>query len=107
MHVHRRTERDPRWNTVSIVVQGAMNALDPVMRVSDQIRHGDLAARPGRRRRLVCDEPVSALDVARIPSGCRFHPRCPVAFDRCKTDDPAELIGVGGSHAAACWKVGG
>ena len=37
MHVHRRTERDPRWNTVSIVVQGAMNALDPVMRVSDQI----------------------------------------------------------------------
>jgi peptide/nickel transport system ATP-binding protein len=40
MHVHRRTERglrDLRWNTVSIVFQGAMNALDPVMRVSDQI----------------------------------------------------------------------
>ena len=40
MHVHRRTERglrDMRWNTVSIVFQGAMNALDPVVRVSDQI----------------------------------------------------------------------
>ena len=40
MHVHHRTERglrDLRWNTVSIVFQGAMNALDPVMRVSDQI----------------------------------------------------------------------
>ena len=37
-------------------------------------------------------------DASRIPSGCRFHPRCPVAFDRCKTDDPEELIQVGGGH---------
>ena len=40
MHIDRRTERglrDLRWRTVSIVFQGAMNALDPVMRVSDQI----------------------------------------------------------------------
>jgi peptide/nickel transport system ATP-binding protein len=22
------------------------------------------------------------------PSGCRFHPRCPFAFERCKTDEP-------------------
>jgi peptide/nickel transport system ATP-binding protein len=40
MHIERRTERglrDMRWNTVSIVFQGAMNALDPCMRVSKQI----------------------------------------------------------------------
>jgi peptide/nickel transport system ATP-binding protein len=40
MHIHRRTERglrDLRWSSASIVFQGAMNALDPVMRVSDQI----------------------------------------------------------------------
>ena len=40
MHIDRRTERglrDLRWNTVSIVFQGAMNALDPCMRVSKQI----------------------------------------------------------------------
>lgn len=24
-----------------------------------------------------------------IPSGCRFHPRCPMAQDRCRRDDPA------------------
>ena len=46
-------------------------------------------------------------DASRIPSGCRFHPRCPVAFDRCRTDDPEELSQVGGGHVAACWKVGG
>jgi peptide/nickel transport system ATP-binding protein len=46
-------------------------------------------------------------DASRIPSGCRFHPCCPLAFDRCPVDDPAELIKVGGGHGAACWLVGG
>ena len=45
-------------------------------------------------------------DPARIPSGCRFHPRCPVALERCKTDDPA-LITIGEDHAAACVLVEG
>ncbi len=27
-------------------------------------------------------------DPARPPPGCRFHPRCPVAMDRCRTEDP-------------------
>jgi peptide/nickel transport system ATP-binding protein len=41
------------------------------------------------------------------PSGCRFHPRCPVALDRCRADDPA-LRDVPGSdeHRAACVLVG-
>ncbi len=36
------------------------------------------------------------------PGGCRFHPRCPVALEKCKTDDPPfeELLP---SHWAACW----
>jgi ABC-type glutathione transport system ATPase component len=40
MHIDRRTDRgfrDLRWRNVSIIFQGAMNALDPVMRVSKQI----------------------------------------------------------------------
>ena len=31
-------------------------------------------------------------DPANIPSGCRFHPRCPVAFDRCRTDEPVGIV---------------
>ena|SRR5438445_4318316 len=27
-------------------------------------------------------------DAVRIPSGCRFHPRCPVAIDDCRIHDP-------------------
>ncbi len=31
-------------------------------------------------------------DPADIPTGCRFHPRCPVAFDRCRTDQPDGIV---------------
>jgi len=41
-------------------------------------------------------------DAAHIPSGCRFHPRCPLAFDRCRVEEPP-LFDVGAGHEAACW----
>jgi len=44
----------------------------------------------------------------RIPSGCRFHPRCPVALEKCQLIDP-ELRAVGDgtqTHRAACVLVG-
>ncbi|MBM4422517.1 MAG: ABC transporter ATP-binding protein [Chloroflexi bacterium] len=36
-----------------------------------------------------------------LPPGCRFHPRCPAAFDHCPNADP-ELAAVAGDHEAAC-----
>jgi peptide/nickel transport system ATP-binding protein len=43
-----------------------------------------------------------------VPRGCRFHPRCPVAEERCRTVDP-ELRPVGSSadHRVACVLVEG
>jgi oligopeptide/dipeptide ABC transporter ATP-binding protein len=43
-------------------------------------------------------EPPSPINV---PSGCRFHPRCPVATDRCRSEDPGLAL-VGPEHASAC-----
>ncbi|MEY3734772.1 MAG: hypothetical protein RL347_2131, partial [Actinomycetota bacterium] len=40
-------------------------------------------------------------DPARIPSGCRFHPRCPVVEDRCRTVD-LPILRVEPGHHAAC-----
>jgi len=45
-------------------------------------------------------------DAAHVPAGCRFHPRCPVAFARCKVDEPP-LFDVGGGQQAACWLAEG
>jgi oligopeptide/dipeptide ABC transporter ATP-binding protein len=43
-------------------------------------------------------------DPSRIPSGCRFHPRCPVAFSACPNVDPP-LFEIGEGHLAACLLV--
>ncbi|MCP2163481.1 ABC transporter ATP-binding protein [Goodfellowiella coeruleoviolacea] len=38
------------------------------------------------------------------PPGCRFHPRCPHAMARCRTEAPPPLaIGDSPGHFAACW----
>jgi len=58
--------------------------------------------RPGLKRTILEGE---LPDASRVPTGCRFHPRCPQRFDRCSVDDPRALVGAGdgGTHAAACW----
>lgn len=58
--------------------------------------------RPRDRSVLPHGETPSA---AAIPSGCRFHPRCPVAIDRCRSEDPP-LREVAGGHRAACVLAG-
>jgi peptide/nickel transport system ATP-binding protein len=43
-------------------------------------------------------------DAVFIPPGCRFHPRCPAAIDRCSVDDPAlaQPASAEAGHRAAC-----
>ncbi|MDQ6772817.1 MAG: ABC transporter ATP-binding protein [Candidatus Dormibacteraeota bacterium] len=41
-------------------------------------------------------------DPARPPAGCRFHPRCPHAFDRCRQESPP-LVEVAPGRTVACW----
>ena len=46
--------------------------------------------------------PGEVPDPARPPTGCRFHPRCPLVFDRCHTEHPP-LERVSEGREAACW----
>jgi peptide/nickel transport system ATP-binding protein len=40
-------------------------------------------------------------DPSNVPPGCRFHPRCPVAIDRCRSDTPAAE--PRGGHITECF----
>ena len=46
--------------------------------------------------------PGEVPDPGRPPSGCRFHPRCPYAFDRCRANEPP-LLELAGGRRSACW----
>ncbi len=38
------------------------------------------------------------------PTGCRFNPRCPHAWDRCRQEEPS-LFEIAPGHTARCWLV--
>jgi peptide/nickel transport system ATP-binding protein len=46
--------------------------------------------------------PGEIPDPSNPPRGCRFNPRCPSAFDRCRLEEP-DLSSYGPNHRAACW----
>jgi oligopeptide/dipeptide ABC transporter ATP-binding protein len=68
---------------------GVVPSLDPRQRAKLEVLTGEIP------------------DPGNVPSGCRFHPRCPVATPACREHDPA-LRAVPGDprHEAACILVG-
>ena len=54
-----------------------------------------------RKRMILTGETPNPID---LPSGCRFHPRCPLAFDQCPQTEP-QLKSVGTDHQVACLSV--
>ena len=47
--------------------------------------------------------PGAPPDLLEPPSGCRFHPRCSLAMDKCKEEEPP-LIEIEEEHMVACWR---
>jgi oligopeptide transport system ATP-binding protein len=41
-------------------------------------------------------------NLANVPDGCAFHPRCNYAIERCRQETP-QLVSLGGKHEKACW----
>ena len=57
--------------------------------------------------KLGTKEPLYAIpgqppDLAALPSGCSFHPRCREAMERCRGEEPSESR-IGADASARCW----
>ncbi len=64
-----------------------------------------LAATPRLRRKVesLSFIPGTPPDLITPPMGCRFHPRCPKAYDRCRVEEPP-VREIEPGHMAACWR---
>ena len=58
-------------------------------------------AQGDRKEKFTALEPASPRSAVDVPAGCRFNPRCPLATDRCRAEEPALLEKAPG-HFAAC-----
>ena len=95
---------------IAVMYLGKIVEMGPVKEVVDNPLHpytkALLSAVPEpipERRDMIKEIPIKGEipSAADIPSGCRFHPRCVVAKDACKHDEP-ELINKGNGHLVAC-----
>lgn len=59
----------------------------------------DLARELKKKRIKIEGEPPSPINP---PSGCRFHPRCPLTRDVCRKEEPP-LVEVEKDYYVACW----
>jgi len=70
-------------------------------------KHPYTKALLGSMAKLGSKEPLYAIpgqppDLARLPPGCAFHPRCADALPRCATHDPND-VQCGAGWTARCW----
>ncbi len=62
---------------------------------------GSIAPIAGDERRPLRQIGGSPPDVARLPTGCPFHPRCPQRMEKCPDEEP--VLEARGDALAACW----
>ena len=89
---------------VAVMYHGNLVELGPARTVIDQPKHPYTQAliyavpRVHRDEERVRTLPGEPPDASRVPSGCRFHPRCPLCEERCRREVP-ELLPAAGDPA--------
>ena len=93
---------------VGIFYAGRLLEEAPTRALFQAPRHPYTAHLIGSLPRIGDTTPRPALEgrppnLSAPPDGCRFHPRCPLAIDKCRTEAPP-LETVEPGRRAACWR---
>ena len=96
---------------IAVMYAGRLAEVGPARELVERPQHpytralmdAVLEPEPEARRRRTEGIPGAPPDLRHPPAGCRFAPRCPLAMDVCRREDPPE-VGLAGRFAA-CWWV--
>jgi oligopeptide/dipeptide ABC transporter ATP-binding protein len=95
---------------VAVMYAGRLVEIAPTRQLFTQPAHPYTAAlleavpRADREAGLPVPIPGQPPRATAWPPGCRFHPRCPYAWERCLAEEPP-LLALAPRHQARCWLV--
>lgn len=94
---------------LAVMYAGKIVESGTVRQLFDAPQHPYTEALLGSMPKLGSKEKLAAIpgqppDLARPPSGCAFHPRCPAALANCAVEPPPELS-VDADWTARCWRA--
>jgi oligopeptide/dipeptide ABC transporter ATP-binding protein len=92
---------------VAVMYAGKIVEEAPVRELFNTPRHPYTRALLGSTPKLGSKEPLYSIrgqppNLASLPPGCSFHPRCPDVMPRCMTEEPPEFR-LGDGSVARCW----
>ncbi len=96
-----------RSDRIAVMYAGKLAEVGPIKDVVENPLHPYTKGLLDSVPEVWSDKPVKSIpgnppDLRNPPKGCRFHPRCEKAMEKCRQKEPPTMV-LGGERIVSCW----